>query len=139
MTNWEERWETQPEPNRPMTVKLCVDHFLPKAGQEITLVITADDPDATIVSENPCQVQVSWGDEDPGTNSCNNDIVPVEGRPQPTPAPEHGHVVVTMKHVYKETGIQTISTVVHSGPDDGKAYHPYKDVVKQDFSVNVHA
>lgn len=139
MTNWQERWETQPAANRPMTLKLCLDHFSPKAGQEIRLVITADDPDATIASGNPCQGQVSWGDEDPGANSCNNFIVPVEARPQPTPAAEHGHIVATMKHVYKASGTQAISISVYSGPDDHKAFHPYKDVVKQDFSVYVHA
>jgi hypothetical protein len=131
--HWQDTWQTQPEPDDPLVVEICIDDVTPRVGQKVTLTITADDPDAKIDSSDQCQVDVYW---DGGGDLCHDVIVRTTST-SPVPPEEHGHVVLPLTHTYTQADTYTISVAVYSGPDSPQP-HPYADSVYQEMAVTVH-
>ena len=132
--DWSTYWETKPNPNDPMALRICVDDITPAVGQLVTLTVTADDPDAHI-GDGECDVFVTW---DANRGSLCRDVVQPTNEPQPTPAEVHGHVEKTFTHTYSDSTDPIIDVSVWSGPADGKRY-PYNSYANIELRLNVHA
>ena len=104
-----------PKPNDPATVSICVDDVTPQVGQNVTLSIVGDDPDA-IFPTTECGVFITW--EGQHASFCRDFVIPW-GDPRPTPKEEPGHVLQHHAHTYDTPGTKTVTGSVWSAEYDG--------------------
>jgi hypothetical protein len=131
--NWAQTWQTQPDTNQPMTMEICIDDVNPKVGQLVTLTVTADDPDASIGTDD-CDIFVSWM-SDHGS-LCRDALVAPQG-PEPTPAKEHGHVVKQYTHTYTKAQTYLVDVTAWSSDFNGHP-HPYDNYSSAELHLSVH-
>jgi hypothetical protein len=130
--DWATYWQTQPDPNRPVSLEICLDDVAPTVGQPVTLTVTADDPDASI-GEGNCDIAVSWVSS-PGTD-C-RDFQAAPGSPEPTPSKVHGHVVKTYTYSYTKAQTYLVFVTAWSSPESSKP-HPYASDAQASLHVSV--
>jgi hypothetical protein len=130
--DWATYWQTEPDANQPMTLSICLDDVKPRVGQLITLTVVADDPDASIGTED-CDIAVTWMSN--AGNLC-RDYMSI-GEPQPTPAKEHGHVEKTYTHTYTKAETYLVDVSAASSDFTGKR-HPYASSAEASLHLAVH-
>jgi hypothetical protein len=132
-------WTTQPPEDQPLTLQVCVDDVTPKKGQEVTLTVTADDPDQTFSSDTCSLPNLFWGDEaNPKLAPCRDTVAPAPQEPAPVPEPSGpGHLQKTFTHTYSSTGPSTIHVDAGSGPD-APGPLPYSSTASADLPIAVH-
>ncbi len=126
---WQERWLTEPAPNDPLTLEVCLDDRTPDVGQPVTATVTATDPDAAL--DGACGAVVAWD----GPEACGGPDAAPDGRRRPTPAEVPGHHSVTRTHTYLEVGAYTVVATSTSGPCC--VGHPYASTASNTFLVEV--
>ena len=131
MTDWHRYWLTEPQPNDPMTVEVCIDDVTPAVGQEVLVTLTASDPDAVIPDD--CSMAVFW--EGSFGDLC-RDVFVMRPGPEPTPPEQPGNLAKTFAHVYEDSGSRTLTGRAFSGPPVGP--HPYSSYARADIVVDVH-
>lgn len=90
--------------NAPLTVSVCAEPAVAKAGQEVVFQVTAVDPDAPITSGGCSGSHATFGDEEQAiTVSC----IPSCASPRTKPAPEPGKHTETFRHTYQRAGTYT--------------------------------
>jgi hypothetical protein len=132
--DWAQDYETKPDPNQPMTVRVCIDDVSPKVGQLVHLTVVADDPDA-VVKDGDCDIQVWWTEGN--TGSLCRDFISHRTPPPPTPPKEHGHMEKTYTHTYSEAKQYLVEVDVASGPGES-APHPYDNFAQVKIDVTAH-
>jgi hypothetical protein len=132
--DWAERWQTKPEPNDPATISVCVDDLTPRVGQQITVSLVGQDPDAVIL-DNPCARNVRFEGEPPPM--CREPEVSATG-PRPTPPQRAGRLLHSAKHTYTSAGARTIVGSVTSAEWNGYT-EPYSSSAAAQITVTVHA
>ncbi|MEO7399095.1 MAG: hypothetical protein ABIW84_11065 [Ilumatobacteraceae bacterium] len=133
---WSGLWQSQPLPNQPVVMQVCLDDANPAIGQQVNATIVATDPDA-VVKARPCALCVyQWGDEPFSGNLC-RDMIWQSVEPEPTPVPEPGNATFTETHAYASAGDHVLCAEAWSGPGTGSP-HPYVSGAKVCFSVIVH-
>ena len=131
--DWNQRWATEPNPNDPLSVVVCIDDVTPVVGQKVVVSVVADDPDA-LIYDGPCDVDVRWQ----GESSRCREFLTVEEGIQPTPLEEHGHQELGFEHIYGKAGTFFVIGQAWSGEDDGQS-HPYKSYNSSQIRIVVHA
>lgn len=131
---WASNWTTKPEPNDPVTMRLCISDITPVMGQTVQVTLIADDPDAVITEAN-CGYIVDFESDGMG-NLCRDAIIPHDG-PRPTPPEQPGHIEVTFNHTYTRNGTFLLSASVISAEWAGYRT-PYSSYAEASFDVVVH-
>ena len=133
--DWQSYWTSQPEPNYPVEILICVDDWKPKVGQPITLSIRARDADMKI-SQGGCDISVTW-DGPPAT--CREDVN-VEAKRAPDPhqvdSKTRNQVTLERKNAYDGSGEHTIVVRVWSGPADKRS--TYESFNSIELAIEVH-
>jgi hypothetical protein len=121
-------WDPPPPTNQPITLQVTPSATEVSVGQEVTLSIVADDPDATLkVACMPSGPIVRWGDPNQNIYACD------PGCPEPgprhgawdTPAPEPGHFDGVEKWTYNTPGTYTVNVYVSSSQACAFGYGGY--------------
>lgn len=145
------RWDPPPSANAMVTSRTTFTPSNPKVGETVTFRVVVDDPDATLDERS---VPYGFGDGSPTVNAH-----PERGEGCPTyrtrygpwtpPAKVHGHIELTITHVYESDGNFTFAHTVFSGRCDrfglgaprtetGEAvYNPYSDYTSELIEVQV--
>lgn len=131
--DWDQYWQTKPQPNDGISLTMCIDDITPRIGQVVTMRVIADDPDATIGS-GPCDVIVEW---DGSGAVCHDKVSETDPDPQPTPPEQPGHVDLSFQFTYQSAGPRIVYADVWSGPDDGRKPHPYHNTQEASLKVTV--
>jgi hypothetical protein len=95
------RYERQPDKNQPLKVDVRVSPSRPKAGQEVTFTVVANDPDATIDRE--C-VGGHYGDGLSDPKSCSSAICFAQHGTWTPPPKRSDRLQMTFRHVYSAAG-----------------------------------
>jgi hypothetical protein len=133
-TTWSNYYSSDPGPNSPATVTVCIDDIHPKAGHKTVLTVSAKDPDATIAADDECAVYVSW-ESDPG-NLCYDVLIPPGTGPKPAPpARQAGAVDKTVNHTYAKAGDFKIEVEITTGGDPHR--NPYTSGVTVTLPIHV--
>jgi hypothetical protein len=134
--DWQSYWTTQPDPNYPVEILICIDDWKPKVGQQITLSLRVRDADQKI-TQGQCDIRVTWEGPPP---DCRQDVI-VEPKRKPddhvTDLKTRNQVTLSQTHTYGEAGEQTVLVRVWSGPDD-KHRHTYANYNSIQLNVEVH-
>ncbi|MEQ1786326.1 MAG: hypothetical protein ABL966_04680 [Acidimicrobiales bacterium] len=130
---WEGHWQTDPGPNAPAAIRVCVDDVTPRVGQVVHVTLVGDDPDAVLLDE-----ECGWDVRFDGLASlCRDYILEPADEPRPTPAKEVGHIERTASHAFGSVGPATVLAAVRSADFDGTR-HPYASYVAVSISLEVH-
>jgi hypothetical protein len=134
MTDWADYYQTEPGPDQPASIRMCVDDVTPKVGQAVTVTLVGDDPDAVILDE-----ECGWLVLVPGgpLPLCRDYILGPPVEPQPTPTPEPGHIERSATVVFEAVGDQVVGGSVNSAEWTGRP-HPYGSHVQVVIPVTVH-
>lgn len=130
---WEPYWATEPQPNDPVTLELCVDDVTPAVGQTVTATVSARDPDGAFHPDG-CAVRVFW--DDAVVDLCRDAIKPPPEAPAPTPAEQPGSLRRSFSHAYSAPGRHTVVGRAYSA--DGGGHHPYESAASARVPVEVH-
>ena len=117
------RWDPPPERNEPMTITISVNPETPKSGEEVTIKLVVEDPDAKIASQCP-RIDVPNDATSATTNgrkgfatdcvvspTCPSDFF----GPWTPPAKSPGHYEVTYGLTFERTGRHVLTFSFASG------------------------
>ena len=129
---WARYYRTEPAPDQPARVQVCLDRQSARIGDEVSLTLIGDDPDAVIVDKE-CGWEVHWGDTERPGSLC-RDYVTMSDQPREAPKPEPGHIERSARHVFSTPGTYTITGAVWSGDYDGHP-NPYSSYAEVKVSI----